>query len=82
MSEYDNTNTGALFKADKKSDKHPDYTGSLNAGGKDYFISSWLKTSKAGTKFMSLSVTEKDGAISQKPAPKSQESFDDQDIPF
>ena len=75
---FDNTNTGALFKAEKKSDKHPDYTGSLNVGGKDYFISSWLKTSKAGTKFMSLSVTEKGKASKADIVPDLEEDS----IPF
>jgi uncharacterized protein (DUF736 family) len=61
MSEYDNTDSGALFKNDKKeTDKHPDYRGSLNVGGTDYWISAWLKTSKRGVKFMSLSVSAKD----------------------
>jgi len=78
--EFDNTNSGALFKAEKKSEKHPDYTGSLNVGGVDYFISSWLKTSKSGTKFMSLSVTEKGAKTDSKPAPKPEP--EDLDIPF
>ena len=80
MTQFDNTNSGALFKAEKKSDNHPDYTGSLNVGGKDYFISSWLKTSKSGTKFMSLSVTEKDGKKVSKP--DIQPDFEEDSIPF
>lgn len=60
MAEYDNTNRGALFKNDKKEDeKHPDYRGSINVAGKDYYIDAWLKTSKAGAKYMSLSVKPK-----------------------
>jgi len=58
---YDNTNSGALFKnKNKESDKHPDYRGSINVNGKDFWISSWLKTSKAGEKYMSLSVQAKE----------------------
>lgn len=67
MSNYDNTNSGALFKNDKKaSDNHPDYKGSINVDGVEYWLSSWIKTSKTGTKFMSLSVSAKE----QAPAPK------------
>lgn len=34
MAEYDNSNTGVLFKNDRKeSEKDADYTGSLNVGG-------------------------------------------------
>jgi uncharacterized protein (DUF736 family) len=58
--EYDNTNRGALFKNDKKeSDRHPDYRGSINIDGKEFWLDAWLKTSKAGKKFMSLSVKPK-----------------------
>jgi hypothetical protein len=77
--DFDNTNSGALFKAEKKSEKHPDYTGSLNVDGVDYFISSWLKTSKSGTKFMSLSVTEKGAKTDSKPAAATHV---DDEIPF
>lgn len=75
--EFDNTNSGALFRNDRKeTDKHPDYRGEINVDGVDYWISSWLKTSSKGTKFMSLAVTPKD----DKPA-KPQKQIDD-DVPF
>jgi uncharacterized protein (DUF736 family) len=79
MADYDNTNSGALFKnEDKESEKHPDYRGSINVGGTDFWLSAWLKTSKKGTKFMSLSVQPKNGAAK---APAKQ--GDDSDgIPF
>ena len=36
MTQYDNTNRGALFKVDnKESDRHPDYTGTVNIEGQD-----------------------------------------------
>ena len=61
MADYDRTNTGALFKNDRKeSERHPDYTGSINVGGTDYWLSAWLKTDRNGKKFMSLSVKPKD----------------------
>lgn len=58
MSNYDNTNSGALFKNDKQgNDNWPDYRGQINVNGQDFWISAWLKTSKKdGTKYMSLAV--------------------------
>jgi uncharacterized protein (DUF736 family) len=81
MSNYDDTNRGALFKnADKKADNHPDYKGSINVVGTDFWISAWLKVSKNNQKYMSLSVVPKDGA---KPVAKPQAQSDDlSDVPF
>jgi uncharacterized protein (DUF736 family) len=76
---YDNTNSGALFRNEKKaSEKHPDYRGDINVDGKDFWVSAWVKTSKKGTKFMSLSVTEKESV--QKVAPVADDF--DEDLPF
>ena len=68
--EFDNTNRGALFKnKDKKTDDHPDYTGRLNVGSDEFWLSAWLKTSKAGQKYMSLSVTPAEQKTRRKPDP-------------
>ena len=57
---YDNSNRGALFRVEEKKDpKHADYSGNINADGKDYWLSGWIKTSKEGKKYMSLSVKPK-----------------------
>ena len=58
MSNYDNTNSGALFKNDKQGNENwPDYRGQINVDGQDFWISAWLKTSKKdGTKYMSLAI--------------------------
>lgn len=88
MTQYDDTNRGALFKNDRKeSDNHPDYKGKINIEGVDYWLSAWIKTDKNGAKYMSLSPQRKDqGQQQQKPqqqqrAPAGAGSFDD-DIPF
>lgn len=61
MTQYDNTNRGSLFRNDRKeNEKHADYTGSLNVDGQEFWINAWLKESKTGTKFMSLSVRPKE----------------------
>lgn len=61
--EYNNDNRGALFKNDqKKQDNHPDYSGSINVDGRDYYLSAWVKDGKNG-KFFSMSVKPKDVPI-------------------
>jgi hypothetical protein len=81
--EYDNNNRGSLFKNDRKDDaKFPDYKGSINVDGTDYWLSAWIKISKDGNKFMSLSVKNKNADASLQPKKKvKQEQFDDS-MPF
>ena len=52
-------NSGVLFKAEKKTEKHPDYTGSLKMESGDYNVAAWIKQGKKGP-FLSLSVTKKE----------------------
>jgi uncharacterized protein (DUF736 family) len=70
MPEYDKRNSGALFKNKRKeTDKHPDYTGSYTDGdGREFWLSAWIKKSKAGETFMSLSTKPKE-AKAQEPEP-------------
>ncbi len=52
-------NTGAIFKNEKKSaQSHPDYRGVVNANGNEMEIALWLKESKSGVKYFSVSLTE------------------------
>lgn len=80
--QYDNTNRGALFSnRDKKtSENFPDYGGSLNVDGKDYFISAWLKDGPKG-KFMSLSVKPKEAQQERREEPRQQQRSNDFDDP-
>ena len=78
--EYNNTNRGSLFKNDRKDDtKFPDYKGSLNVDGIDYWLSAWIKISKDGAKFMSLSIKNKNADAFLNKKVKQE---DDSDIPF
>lgn len=85
--EYDNTNSGAAFIKDNANPKAPKWSGPLNVDGKDYEVSIWERTSKAGKPFLSLKV----GPVREKkafgnkeytPKPKQNNYNDDQDIPF
>lgn len=50
-------NSGSLFKNDRKqTEKHPDYTGSIRIKGTDFHLAAWLKQSKTGKKYMSVSI--------------------------
>jgi uncharacterized protein (DUF736 family) len=80
--EYDNNNRGSLFKNDRKDDaKFPDYKGSLNVEGIEYWLSAWIKVSKDGNKFRSLSIKNKNADASLNTKPKKAE-FEDDSIPF
>jgi len=82
MSDYDNTNSGALFKNDRKvSPNQPDYRGDINVNGTDFWISAWLKESKKGTKFMSLAVTVKEEMKAAAPVAQPDDG-DLEDLPF
>ena len=55
MTDYDNTNQGSIWKNDKKeTDKHPDFTGSLNVGGVEYWVSAWKRKPDANPKAPAL----------------------------
>lgn len=81
---FDNTNRGALFKADKEGNEHrPDYSGNLNVDGKEFFIDAWLKKSKAGSTYMSLSVKPKlarHQSGTKNPPAQTQERSDNDDL--
>ena len=85
---YDNTNSGMLSRNDRKEkDTHPDFKGSINVDGVDYWLSAWVKEGKPGgkmegKKFFSLSVSPKE-QTARAAAPQKAASFDqlDDDIP-
>jgi hypothetical protein len=55
--------SGSLFVNDKKSgDTHPGWKGSALVGGTEFWVSAWVKPTKDGGKWISLSFTAKDQA--------------------
>jgi hypothetical protein len=85
MTQYDDRNSGVLFKNDRKErPNQPDYTGNFTDGnGVEHWLSCWIKESSTGKKFMSLSATPKEpqqAPVAQHATPASMEF--DNDVPF
>lgn len=87
---YDNENRGQIWKNDKKEkDTHPDFKGSINVDGKEYWVSAWKRRPDANPKApaLSFSVQPKDAQPAQgqqaQPA-QGQPPVDDFDdsVPF
>lgn len=79
---------GVLFKNDdRKNDRAPNYRGNILINGQEYWLSGWLKESKSGDKYMSLSAQPKQaqyhhGAAKNPPAQRSNEPDLNDDIPW
>ena len=75
MAQYDNTNRGALFINDRKTpgSKQPDYKGSINIEGVEYWVSGWVKDTTRG-EIVAMSVEKKESGPSrqQQSAPRAQ----------
>ena len=93
--QYDDRNRGSIWKNEKKeTDKHPDFTGSLNVDGRDYWVSAWKRKPDASDRApaLSFSVKPKDGKPQEQSVAASaparrgsmKDAMDDMDdsIPF
>jgi uncharacterized protein (DUF736 family) len=74
---YSNENKGVLFKNKKKeTDKHPDYNGSINVNGQEFWLNAWINQSEKGVKYMSISVKAKE----DKPQNNQPSGYNDGDL--
>lgn len=80
--QYDSNLTGVLFKNDKgDNEKRPDYKGSAEIEGVQYWVSAWIRDGAKG-KFMSMKYERKEQQSAPKPEQQqAKPSFDD-DAPF
>ena len=65
---YDNSNRGAIWQnKDKQKDTQPDFKGSLDVGGVEYWVSAWKRKPDANPKAPALSfqIEPKDEAHKQ-----------------
>ena len=81
---FDNTNTFVLFKnKERKTDKHPAYTGTINIEGVDHKLAGWVREPKnGGEKFIGGTIELKQQAAQPRSAPKSNDDEFDSDLPF
>ncbi len=86
---YDNNMTGMLSKNERKAQpNHPDYSGSVEIDGKQYWLSGWIKEGKdggkmAGKKFVSLAIKPKEAqGHPTQPAPVNAPEVVEDDIGF
>jgi len=82
---YDNNMSGALFTAkEKRNANSPDYTGSCEIDGVEYWMSGWKKKAKStGKTYLSLAFSPKNEvAHSTNKAESSIKDDFEEDIPF
>jgi hypothetical protein len=73
--------SGSIWVNDRKqADSHPDRTGTVKVGGREYFINGWLKETSQGKKYMSLAFKLKEAKQEQAPPPTDDDLNDS--IPF
>jgi hypothetical protein len=64
---FDKRNAGVLFKNTRKeNEQHSDYSGELDIHGTKFWLNGWVRVSKAGTKFLSISLKPKGDAAAKK----------------
>ncbi len=57
----DRLNTAAAWRNnDKKTERHPGYSGTANVEGVLYFVDVWVKQRDNGEKFLSMSFKKRD----------------------
>jgi uncharacterized protein (DUF736 family) len=65
--QYDNEKRGSLFRNDRKDkDSQPDYNGTCQIEGVEYYMNAWVKESKAGKKYFSFSFKAKNAEVPNK----------------
>ena len=86
---YDNTNRGQIRKNDKKEKPNqPDFTGTLNVEGVEYWVSAWKRATDANPKAppLKFSIQKKEKAhapAAQQPTQQTaDDGFSDDAIPF
>ena len=86
MSFEQRDNSGSMFANDRKtSDNHPDRSGTAMIDGVEYFVDGWLKRTKDGKPWLSLSFKRKGKQGSSprqsQPARRQSSGFDDGEGP-
>lgn len=84
-------NSGVLFKNDEKASMpqkeremstQADYNGNIKVAGVDYWLNAWLKRSKAGVTYLSVSVQPKKKQQKEETPSYPPMEVDQSDVPF
>jgi len=80
---FDNTNKGGLWVTlEKLTDKHPDYKGSLNIEGVDYWLSGWKREEGGNPASPAVRLTVKRKQKSRMPQNDNTDDFDPLNLPI
>lgn len=75
--------TGAIFRnKDKKTEKSPDYTGSITLNGQEVKLSCWLSTSQTGMKYFYVRANTNTQAVKSEQKHDTKDDFIDDDVPW
>lgn len=78
---YDKTNTGAIWpNKNRKTDKHPSHTGSVNVDGVEYNVSGWVGDKTKNQPSLSFRLTKKEAKTEKEEKPF--QKVDLNDVPF
>ena len=81
--EFDQTNRGQIWgNKDRKTDKHPTHTGSLNVEGVEYWISAWVGDKSKNQPALTFKIQKKEPKQSQQAPAAPAQKFDPDSIPF
>ena len=83
MSNYDNTNTGRIFKNERMrpDKKDPEYKGDANIEGKEFWVSAWVNETQDGKKYFRTKYTAKSNLTKQNHVEKTHTEEGDE-MPF
>jgi uncharacterized protein (DUF736 family) len=79
METKNKNNTAVLFKNDSTTENAPNYKGKIFLNDKEFYFDCWVKKSKTGVSYMSLSVGLEVGTKQTSSPVKAVES---EDLPF
>ncbi|HLF66562.1 MAG TPA: hypothetical protein VI522_03010 [Gammaproteobacteria bacterium] len=87
---YDNTNKGMIAKNTTATNANaPEYRGSINIEGREFWLSCWVNTGKEGTKlagqkYFSITAQPKDNQTNSviQSAAKTADLSSEEDLPF
>ena len=83
MANYENKLSGALFRNEKGDNpSRPDYKGSFtDENGKEFWVSAWVKKSKDGSQFLSMSMQPKE-VKTKEHTPSQEYEQEGEGLPF